>query len=92
MEHRGTGYPQSVHKQSSFFKRIPNNLIHKFFEPAKLNIEIKDRFGNPIVPREWFLVPRFVIDEAIEKIKEGTVVNYQYDAKKQRIIARVLSI
>ena len=27
------------------------NLIHKFFEPAKLNIEIKDRFGKPIVPR-----------------------------------------
>ena len=60
-------------------------LIHKFFEPSKLNIEIKDRFGNPIVPREWFLVPRFVIDEAIDKIKEGTIVNFQYDAKKQKI-------
>jgi hypothetical protein len=23
------------------------NLIHRFFEPAKLDIEIKDRFGNP---------------------------------------------
>ncbi len=63
-------------------------LIHKFFEPARLNIEIKDRFGNPIVPREWFLVPRFVIDEAIDKIKEGTVVKYQYDAKKQKIVDR----
>lgn len=62
-------------------------LIHKFFEPARLNIEIKDRFGNPIVPREWFLVPRFVIDEAIDKIKEGTVVKYQYDAQKQCILA-----
>lgn len=64
------------------------NLIHKFFEPAKLNIEIKDRFGNPIVPREWFLVPLFVIDEAIDKIKEGTVVNYQYDAQEQKIVGR----
>ena len=63
-------------------------LIHKFFEPARLNIEIKDRFGNPIVPREWFLVPRFVIDEAIDKIKEGTVVKYQYDAQKQKITLR----
>jgi len=63
-------------------------LIHKFFEPARLNIEIKDRFGNPIVPREWFLVPRFVIDEAIDKIKDGTVVKYQYDAQKQKITAR----
>lgn len=60
-------------------------LIHKFFEPAKLNIEIKDRFGKPIVPREWFLVPRFVIDEAIGKIKDGTILNFKYDAKKQEI-------
>jgi hypothetical protein len=64
------------------------NLIHKIFEPAKLNIEIKDRFGNPIVPREWFLVPLFVIDEAVEKIKDGKIVNYQYDVQKQKIIKR----
>lgn len=61
------------------------NLIHKFFETAKLNIEIKDRFGNPIVPREWFLVPLFVIDEAVEKIKVGTIVNCAYDVSKQEI-------
>ena len=54
------------------------NLIHKFFEPARLNIEIKDRFGKPIVPREWFLVPLFVIDEVVEKIKEKTLLNYKY--------------
>ena len=40
-------------------------LIHRIFDPARLNIEIKDRFGQPVVPREWFLVPRFVIDEAV---------------------------
>ncbi len=62
-------------------------LIHKFFEPARLNIEIKDRFGNPIVPREWFLVPRFVIDEAIDKIRNGNIVNFTYDAKQQLIKA-----
>jgi len=62
-------------------------LIHKFFEPARLNIEIKDRFGNPIVPREWFLVPRFVIDEAIERIKDGSIVKLKYDAKHQRMAA-----
>lgn len=34
---------------------------------------------NPIVPREWFLVPLFVIDEAVEKIKDGTIANHVYD-------------
>lgn len=55
------------------------NLIHRFFEPAKLNIEIKDRFDNPIIPREWFLVPLFIMDEAVEKIKDGSIVNFKYD-------------
>lgn len=55
------------------------NLIHRIFDPARLDIAIKDRFGNPVVPREWFLVPRFVIDEVIEKIRDGTVTGYVYD-------------
>lgn len=61
------------------------NLIHRFFEPARLSLEIKDRFGNPIIPREWFLVPLFIIDEVIEKIKAGTIVNYIYDVSTQSI-------
>lgn len=31
-----------------------------------------DRFGPPVVPREWFLVPLFVIKEAVEKNKDGS--------------------
>lgn len=60
-------------------------LIHKFFEPARLNIEIKDRFGNPIVPREWFLVPRFVIDEAVEQIKDGSIIKHFYNGSVGKI-------
>ncbi len=55
------------------------NLIHKIFCNARLNIEIKDRFGQPVTPREWFLVPLQVIDEAIEKIRAGTITEYTYD-------------
>jgi hypothetical protein len=57
------------------------NLIHRIFDPARLNIEIKDRFGKPIVPREWFLVPLFVVDQAVERIKDGTITGYIYDPK-----------
>ena len=55
------------------------NLIHRIFEPARLEIEIMDRFGRPVVPREWFLVPLFVIKEAVELIKDGTISAYCYD-------------
>lgn len=64
------------------------NLIHRIFAPAQLNIEIKDRFGNPIVPREWFLVPRFVVDTAVERIKDGTITDYTYDPNSARLISR----
>lgn len=57
------------------------NVLHKFFDPARLDIEIKDRFGNPVVPREWFLVPLFVIDEVVEKIKDKTISKYFYDTE-----------
>jgi hypothetical protein len=55
------------------------NLIHRIFDAARLDIEIKDRFGKPVVPREWFLVPLFVIDDAVDKIRDGTISNHIYD-------------
>ena len=64
------------------------NIIHRVFEPAKLDIEIKDRFGNPVIPREWFLVPLFVVDEVIEKIKDGTIGDYVYDVKNATMVLR----
>lgn len=64
------------------------NLIHRIFDPARVDIEVKDRFGQPIVPREWFLVPVFVIDEAIEKIRDGTITRFAYDPKIARLVQR----
>ena len=62
------------------------NLIHRIFDRAQLNIEIKDRFGHPVVPREWFLVPINVIDDAVEKIKNGTITDYRYDPKEAKLV------
>ena len=58
------------------------NLFHKIFSPARLDIEIKDRFGKPFQPREWFLVPLYVIKEAVDKMIDGTIENYKYDPEK----------
>lgn len=63
------------------------NLIHRIFDPARLDIAIKDRFGNPVVPREWFLVPRFVVDDAVERIKDGTITEYVYDPQTARLVS-----
>lgn len=61
------------------------NVIHRVFGSARLDVEIKDRFGYPIAPREWFLVPLFVIDEAIGKIRDGTITSYRYDPPTARL-------
>jgi hypothetical protein len=55
------------------------NLLHRIFEAARLDIEIKDRFGHPVTPREWFLVPLFAIDEAVERIRNGSTKGMAYD-------------
>jgi hypothetical protein len=62
------------------------NLIHRIFGAARLDVEIKDRFGNPVIPREWFLVPLFVINEVIERIRNGTITGYTYDPKSARLV------
>lgn len=62
------------------------NLIHRVFAPAQLDVEIKDRFGHPVVPREWFLVPVFVVDEAVERIRDGSITQYVYDPKSARLV------
>lgn len=62
------------------------NLIHRIFGAARLDVEIKDRFGQPVIPREWFLVPLFVIDEAIEKIRDGTITGYIYNPQTAALV------
>lgn len=62
------------------------NLIHRVFDNAQLDIEITDRFGNPVKPREWFLLPLFVVNEAVERIKDGTIADYVYDPKAARLV------
>ena len=69
----------ATYKLANINRTKLENLIHRIFDPARLDIEIKDRFGNPVVPREWFLVPLFVVDEAVGRIKDGTITGYQYD-------------
>lgn len=62
------------------------NLIHRIFGNAQLDIEIPDRFGRPVTPREWFLVPLFVIDEAVQKIKDGTITKFRYDPERASLV------
>lgn len=62
------------------------HLIHRFFADAQLNIEIKDRFGKPFRPREWFLLPLPVIEMAIAMLLDGSIVRHRYDNRARAIV------
>lgn len=64
------------------------NLFHKIFASAQLDLMIHDRFGNPVRPREWFLVPLPVIDEAVKRIQNGSIAGMVYDPKTASLVKR----
>lgn len=61
------------------------NIFHRVFAAAQLDLTIDDRFGNPVKPQEWFLVPLHVIDEAVERIRDGSIADVTYSAETARL-------
>ena len=62
------------------------NLFHRLFGAAQIDLTIADRFGNPVKPREWFLVPLQAIDETVKRIVDGSITEYAYDQASARLI------
>ena len=63
-------------------------LIHKFFSHSCLDIDIVDEKGDVHRPREWFVAPIDVIEEAIVLIGNGKIIDYLYDSDSESIILR----
>ena len=61
-------------------------LVHKFFGNSCLSIDVFDEKGNRHTPREWFIAPIEVIEEAIDLIVSGEVINYRYDSDNECIV------
>ena len=78
----------ATYKLAGINRTRMENIFHRLFSPARLNITINDRFGNPVQPEEWFLVPLFVIDEAVSRIKDGSITNYIYDPGAARLVKK----
>ncbi|SOC49456.1 T5orf172 domain-containing protein [Blastococcus aggregatus] len=64
------------------------NLLHRVFAEVRLDISQVDRWGRDYDASEWFVVPRAVIDQAIELIQSGAIVRYVYDATAQGLVER----
>ncbi|MCL6218591.1 GIY-YIG nuclease family protein [Zunongwangia pacifica] len=63
-------------------------LLHRFFASVCLDVEFTNSKGQRLNPREWFVVPFEVIEEAIQLILNGSVVDYMYDSESKIIKLR----
>jgi hypothetical protein len=61
------------------------SLLHRFFANACLDIDLFNEKGQRLNPREWFVVPFEVIEEAIQLILNENIVNYEYDTVLKKI-------
>ncbi|HWE98639.1 MAG TPA: GIY-YIG nuclease family protein [Caulobacteraceae bacterium] len=62
------------------------SLLHRVLAPARFELTIPDRFGRPVQPREWYLVPLSVIDEVVDRIVDGSIVDYRYEPARARLV------
>jgi len=63
-------------------------LLHNFFGASCLELDVFDSEGKRHTPREWFIAPLDVIEQAIALIINGKVVNYQFDAENLVILGK----
>jgi hypothetical protein len=76
----------ATYKLGNINRKALELLLHRFFGNARLDLELKDRFGAGVEPREWFLVPFPVIDQAVQKLMAGTIGDFRYDPQTARLV------
>ena len=64
------------------------NLLHRVFADVRLDLTQADRRGRNYDPSEWYVAPLSVIDQAIDLIISGDIVNFVYDRSTERLVGR----
>lgn len=63
-------------------------LLRRIFALARIDLTIPDRFGHPLSPKEWYLVPLPVIDKAVQHIRDGSITGVLYDPQAARLVEK----
>ncbi len=69
----------AVYRLANINCKAFESLLHKFLARARIDLALADRFGGKVQPREWFLVPLPVVEEVVERIKDGSISRFRYD-------------
>lgn len=60
-------------------------LLQTYFDKARADITIEDRFGKPVRSTEWFFVLPNTIKEAVDRLIDGSLGETYYDPKQAKI-------
>lgn len=61
--------------------------IHRVFGSAQLDVTLPGYAGRQVQPREWFVVPLPVIDEAVRRIRDGSITDFVYEPSCATLVA-----
>ena len=59
--------------------------IHRVFAAAQLHMSLPGTPGRTVQPQEWFVVPLPVINEAVQRISNGSITRFVYDPLAARL-------
>jgi hypothetical protein len=76
----------SAYKCYNFDPHKFEQLLHRFFAKVCLDVDIHDDRGRRVTPREWFIAPINIIEEAIMLTLSGEIVNFEYSDQLQQIL------
>lgn len=76
----------ATYKLAGIHRSKLEGLLHRLFAPAQLDLTLHDRFGHPVKPREWFLVSLPIIDEAVQRILDGSITTVTFDTQSGRLV------
>lgn len=63
------------------------HFIHRIFSDAKVDLTIIGLDGREYVPSEWYSVPLLAIEQAVNMLQNGDIVDYHYSKDLQQIVA-----
>lgn len=63
------------------------NGLHRFFGNCNASFTIEDANGKKHYPREWFIAPLDIIEQAIRLVIEDKINDYRYDPVVKTIVA-----
>ncbi len=54
-------------------------LIHSFFSAVQFRVQLVDDTGSRFTAREWYVVPLGIIENVINRIIDGSIIQYRYN-------------